>query len=249
MRLETWHIILIIIIIILLIWYFSRNTTYEFYQQNVQNKPTRPEVPLLADQYLNSFRNNYQVYNQNIHTNSNFNKNNICGTNIITQQTLIKLFINHMFYERLLMVSYYTNKSKLPEIQTKLINNSQEFNQFIKRHYPKLSPLSDFIDRIFMGDIEPYFELIYQLFETIRSGSENQQLCMIRKINGFVNNIAVHIDKLLGTNIFQKYVPEYMKLYIANLYSFLSGNQFEDTQYTQAMFNIGIDMMFNLINN
>lgn len=173
------------------------------------------------------------------------NRNQNMSEQMLT--AVIKLSIDHMFYERLLMITYFTNKSNLHKAETDLINNVKDISQFIRDYHQDLSELSDFIDKNFIGNLDPYFALIYKFYDCMELGNNTQQARIIRELNTIVYNIAAHFDKLLGTNITRKYTLEYMKLYIPSIFSYLSRDQLRDTQYMHAMFNLGIDYMFNLM--
>ncbi|XWV25443.1 putative ORFan [Tupanvirus deep ocean] len=166
-----------------------------------------------------------------------------------TIPTLTKLVLDHMFYERLLMITYFTDKTNLYVAESNLVRNIQEINQYIKTYHPKLSILSDYIDKVFMTNIQPFFDLVYELYDSIESGNQVLQQQSIHKIDTITNAVANQFDRLLGTNIIQRYSEEYMKLYVPSIYAFLSGDQIKDTQYMQAMFKMGFDIVFGLFNH
>lgn len=159
-----------------------------------------------------------------------------------------KLLIDHIFYERLLMIAYFTDKSRVDEIKTLLINNVTTMNSYIKNYCPKLNILSNFIEKTYINNLDPYFELVYKLYDAIQNGDQNQQQILTEKINIVANSIAGYIDNILGSNI-QRYIPEYMNLYVANISAFVTGDYIADTQYLQEMMKLGIDIMYEVIDH
>ncbi|XWV26772.1 hypothetical protein QJ857_gp0279 [Tupanvirus soda lake] len=240
MKLDTWHIVLIIIIVILLIWIFSSgNNSYETFNQQ-PNLAYNNQQPNLAynNQQPNLAYNNQQLNQQRNQVYNNQQPN----------QTLMKLVLDHMFYERLLMITYFTDKQNLHIAEAKLVRNIQELSQYIKIYYPRLSALSNYIDKEFVANVQPYFDLAYQLYHSIETNDQTLLQQSIQNINTITNAVAIQFDRLFGTDLIQRYATEYMKIYVPSIYAFLSGDQLKDTQYMHAMFKMGFDMVFILFN-
>ena len=187
--------------------------------------------------------NKIEFFGQN--SNQNMNGNRI---NQILPRA-IKFTIDNIFYERLLMITYFTDKSNLNNVETRLVNDMRKISQLIISYCPKLSAISNFINKNLENNFQPYFNLIYNLYDSIESGDQAQQEIIIQKLNNISRNIAIYIDNLLGTTTIQQYTSEYMKFYIADIFAYVSGNQIKDMQYMQAMTNMGIDLTFYLIYN
>ena len=95
-----------------------------------------------------SRNNSHENFNQYL-TNNFKNKSDLL-------QSIISLVINHMFLEKQLMITYFTDKANLRYVENNLIKNVSEMNSYIRTYNPIMA---DFIDQQFMSDIKPYFDL------------------------------------------------------------------------------------------
>ncbi len=95
--------------------------------------------------------------------------------------------------------------------------------------------------------MKSYFDIVNNLYTSIKNNDVSKQKYFAQQLTAVTNQIASYIDKILGVDIFGNYMQEYMKLYIADIYAIVNKDLFRDTQYTQAMFNIGLEMMNHFV--
>lgn len=156
------------------------------------------------------------------------------------EKMLVKLWVEHLFYTRMVFMSFFRDLPELETMKVRLIQNQNDIGAFIGSMYGK--EIGNKVAKLLIDHIL----IAVDILTSIKTKNDKQKAV---NITGFYNNadeIGIYLDNLTGKNIFRHHMKMHIDTLINSIVSFNSNNHSEDIKYTDQYLRAGIDMAFDM---
>ena len=165
--------------------------------------------------------------------------NSNTNTNTNTRK-IVKLWVDHLIYDRLAMMAFFNDDPELPFIKDRVKTNANELGELVGKLFGSQA------GETVTNEMNKHITIASKLRESLKNGDTRNQRVYMNEFFANATDIGNYFDKLFGTTKFKHHLMSHAKILVGDIDAYVSMNYPSDIEYLDAFISSGLDMAFDM---